>query len=518
VDYASGLKKDVAETKFLIHDLRVQWFFNEIIHYHVTLTTELEMFSLEEARHGADLRELKAKARDVRSRHKDYAEVVQVHAPGETVLIAGRRFIQAVFDMCGLILNPDWGLIDPVLDVLPAESRSVRSQSHYRNCVRWICGVYYRLEHFLAEQQGRDSIETFDIADDLQYYTRNVIYGYVVERSAARVELRLDQLDPGIVRGRRHRFRRMFFNLIMNAVEAMKGRTVGVINISTVVEGDRVTLQVKDDGSGMSRAKLAQLMEDKRSLDGELHSLGFVFVRQTVRELGGTLEIDSVPGRGTTVTVDLPHLPGATPAPRELSKCEELLNRDDPVSTQDDRARRGTEVPPPAKAPEDRTSESWGETILEDYRTSQASPPGCIFAMAVTEANEVDYFTHRPYEKLWNISHEDLAPMLFEATVRGRLEQGSGERPVLVLKAPQSIREYFEFKEVPESDRNAGTHVRMVRDEYIRIARHLIETGMSPAIEIHLTDLGKFFSHRPELIANEPFGLEVLAAEALSSE
>jgi hypothetical protein len=517
VDYASGLKRDVAETKFLIHDLRVQWFFNEIIHYHVTLTTELEMFSLEEPRHGADLRELKAKARDVRSRHKDYAEVVQVHAPGETVLIAGRRFIHAVFDMCGLILKPDWGLIDPVLAVLPAESRSVRSQSHYRNCIRWICGVYYRLEHFLAEQQGRDFLEVFDIGDDIEYFTRSVIYGYVVERSAARVELRLERLDPGIVRGRRHRFRRMFFNLIMNAVEAMKGRTVGAINISTVVEGDRVTLQVKDDGSGMTRAKVGQLMEDKRSLDGELHSLGFVFVRQTVRELGGTLKIESTPGRGTTITVDLPHLAGATPARRELSKCEELLNRDDPVSAPGGRGRRGTEVPPVEKAPEDGGNGSWGETILEDYRASQASPPGCIFAIGVTEANEVDYFTHRPYEKLWNITHEDLAPMLFEATVRGRLEQGAKGRPVLVLKAPQNVREYFEFKEVPEDERNAGTHLRMVHDEYVRIARHLVETGMDPGVEVHLTDLGKFFSHRPELIASEPFALGVLATEPLSS-
>ena len=141
MDYASGLKKNVAETKFLIHDLRVQWFFNEIIYYHVTLTTELEIYSVEEAGHGADLAELKAKAREVRSRHKDYAEVVKVHAPGETVLIAGQRFIQAAFGMCGLILNPGWGRIDPVLAVLPPESRSVRSQSHYRNCVRWICGV-----------------------------------------------------------------------------------------------------------------------------------------------------------------------------------------------------------------------------------------------------------------------------------------------------------------------------------------------------------------------------------------
>ena len=35
-DYKEGIKKDVAEIKFLIHDLRVERFINEIIHFHVT--------------------------------------------------------------------------------------------------------------------------------------------------------------------------------------------------------------------------------------------------------------------------------------------------------------------------------------------------------------------------------------------------------------------------------------------------------------------------------------------------
>jgi hypothetical protein len=516
VDYTSGVKKDVAEIKFLIHDLRVQWFFNEVIHYHVTLTTELEIYGLEEAHHGGDLARLKYRAQDVRSRHKDYAEVVKVHAPDETVLIAGQRFIQAVFDMCRLILNPAWGRIDAVLAALPAESRSVRSRSHYRNCILWICGVSYRLEHFLAEQRGEARAEAFDIADELQYFTRNVVYGYVVERSAARVELRLERLDPGIVKGRRHRFRRMFFNLIMNAVEAMKGRTVGVIHISTEVDGEQVTLRVRDDGAGMTKDKVAQLMEDKRSLDGELHSLGFVFVRQTVREFGGELSISSRLGRGTTIEVTLPHLPGATPVPREPSKCEEFQTLGDPQAAEG-QVRR-TEAESPASSADESGGDDWGQVVLEDYRESQAASPGCIFAMAVNEKDEVDFFTHRPYEKLWNITHEDLSPMFFEATVRGRLEEDKDQQAVLVLKAPQNVREYFEFKEVPEAERSSATHLRMVHDEYIRIGRKLVGSGMDAGITVHLTDLKKFFPDRPDLIAAEPFTLEVLAAEPLSSE
>ena len=65
--------------------------------------------------------------------------------------------------------------------------------------------------------------------------------------------------------------------------------------MSTVVEDDRVALRVRDDGVGMSQDKIAQLLADRQTLDGEVRSLGFVFVRQTVAEFGGELAIRSAP-------------------------------------------------------------------------------------------------------------------------------------------------------------------------------------------------------------------------------
>jgi hypothetical protein len=518
VDYAEGLKRDVAEIKFLIHDLRVKWFFNEVVHYHVTLDTDLEIHGVDQAQalHGADLDELKDKAREVRKRHREYSSAVENFSPDKTVLRTGRALVQAIADMCELILNPLWGRIDRVLAFLPADSRSVRTRSHYRNCLRWICGVSYRLEHFLAEQGDEDTREEFDIAEDLQEFTRNVAYGYAVERSAARVELRLDRLDRAILSGRRHRFRRMFFSLIMNAVDAMAGRKVGMINISDVVEGDRVALRVADNASGMPPEKIEQLLADKQSLDGELHSLGFVFVRQTVAEFGGTIEIESEVGKGTTITVRLPHLPDATPTSRKPSECEklDLLQEDSAPGL---RLQRGgaRERPP---QPDTEEGANWGHMILADYRTSDAPHPGCIFAIGVTEEDEVDYFTHRPYERLWNITHEDLSPMFFEATVRGRLEQDEEDQPVLILKAPQNMREYFEFKELPEEERGAEAYVRMVHDEFIRVARKLVGSGMEAGTDVYVTDIPKLFPGHPELLEKEPFSLEVLARQKLSGE
>jgi hypothetical protein len=519
VDYATGLKKEVAEVKFLIHDLRVDSFFNEVIHYHVTVDTDLEIYSVDQAQmlHGTDLEELKAKARDARRRLQEYSGAVKSFSPDKTVLVAGKQYLQAIWDLCELILNPLWGRTDQVLSFLPPESRSVRSRSHYRNCLRWICGVYYRLEHFRAEQEGKDVYEEFDVAEDLQDFTRNVVYGYVVEKSSARVELRLDLVGPGVIGGNRHRFRRMYFNLIMNAVDAMGGRKVSVIHVGSRVEEDRLVLRVSDTGSGMPPEKIGQLLAEKESLDGELHSLGFVFVRQTVGQFGGTLEIGSEEGKGTTVTLRFPYLPDAVPPPRQVSRCEKYGQ-----SEEDDHGHVGHRQwepgarPKPTVPPEGEGS--WGAAILEDYRTSDSPHPGSIFAIAVTDDDRVDYFTHRPYERLWNITHEDLSPMFFEATVRGRLEEDEEKRPVLILKAPQNVREYFEFKELPEGERGAEAYSRMVHDEYIRIARKLIASGMDAGIGVLLTDIPKLFPGCAALLEREPVELQVLADQRLTGE
>jgi hypothetical protein len=309
----------------------------------------------------------------------------------------------------------------------------------------------------------------------------------------------------------------MYFNLVMNAVDAMTGRKVGVIHISTRVEGDRLVLRVSDTGAGMPREKIDKLLAEKESLDGELNSLGFVFVRQTVAQFGGTLEIESEEGRGTTVTVRVPYLPDAAPPPRQRSRCEKYGQMEE-----DDRGhvgRRMTEAgarPKPTGPTE--VEVAWGALILEDYRTSESSPPGSIFAIAVTDDDKVDYFTHRPYERLWGITHEDLSPMFFQATVRGRLEEDEERRPVLILKAPQNVREYFDFKELAEEKRSAQAYNRMVHDEYIRIARKLIATGMDGETGVLLTDIPKLFPGAAALLEKEPVELKVLAEQKLSGE
>jgi signal transduction histidine kinase len=513
-DYSEGVKKEVVEVKFLIHDLRVEWFINEVIHFHVTLNTDLELSGVEQAQvlHGHDLQVLKEKAVSLRKAFHDYSNAVRNFSPDRTVLIAGRHYVDTIFSVCELILSPLWGRVDKVLTFLPPDSRSTRARRHYLNCIHFIRGVHLRIRQFLDEQDTAGAVDEFDVAAETEEFVRDVVYGYVMEHGLGRVQLALDRLDPAVVVGNLPRFRRMLFNLVMNAVDAMAGRDSGIVSIGTRVEGGRVVLTTKDDGVGMTPEKVAQLLTDRESLDGELHSLGFVFVRQTVREFGGDLSIESAAGAGTTITIALPCVPAASTG-----------------STGDTRHVAPRVVGPPAGSPlaapaasaiapaATNGSRQYGEIVLRDYEVCESQYPGAIFAMSVTAQGDVDFFAHAPYERYGATEHAKLSPMFFEVAVRGRMEPDEEKRPVITLKAPQNVREYFEFKDVPEDGRSAATFTRMVHDEYIRVASCLVETGMPPDIVVLVDRLREFFPHQPELLAAEPFPLGLLARQPLAA-
>jgi hypothetical protein len=504
-DHTEGIKRDVAEVKFLIHDLRVERFIDDVIHFHVALDTDLELYAIKDldVPTGDDLLALRAKAAELRATFNEYEEAVRGFAEPARVLEVGNRYIASIHGLCELILHPLWVHIEEAMALLPKQSRTVLSRSHYRNTIRWLCGVYYRIEHFWAEQHHEDVNEVFDIAGDIEDYVRNVVYGYVTEKSSGRVELEVGTLEPAVVSGNRFRFRRMYFNLVMNSVDAMADQNLGVIRIDEHTDDGQVVLTVCDDGSGMTHDKITQLLTDRESLDGELHSLGFVFVRQTVTDFGGRLGIDSTLGKGTTITVRFPYLRDVPPPPRRGSLCKEY-----DVAPAEER--------PAVKslAPQD-TEGTCGYDVYNDYRRSDSDYPGCIFAIGIGEDGNLEMFSHKPYERFWNIGHEDLSPMFFAATVRGRLEENDEREPVVILKGPQSMAEYFDFKEVAGDRRDERLFARMVHDELIRIGRKLIGTGLPKTLELQIASLERFL---PELSEKEPLSLRVLAGVSLSTE
>jgi signal transduction histidine kinase len=70
---------------------------------------------------------------------------------------------------------------------------------------------------------------------------------------------------------------------------------------------------VEDDGTGMLPEVAVAAFQPFFSTRAEGRGLGLFLARAHVEQLGGAVELETVPGRGTKIRVLLPLLPRAAP-------------------------------------------------------------------------------------------------------------------------------------------------------------------------------------------------------------
>jgi two-component system NtrC family sensor kinase len=115
----------------------------------------------------------------------------------------------------------------------------------------------------------------------------------------------LDGELPPVV-GDRNQLQQVLLNLCLNACEAMQGG--GVLSVRTRSEGGRVALEVSDTGCGIKPEHLAKIFDPFFTTKpvGKGTGLGLSVSYGIVEQHGGTLEVASEEGRGTSFTVRLP--------------------------------------------------------------------------------------------------------------------------------------------------------------------------------------------------------------------
>ena len=106
------------------------------------------------------------------------------------------------------------------------------------------------------------------------------------------------------------RLAQVILNLLVNAIQSIPddGSTHHTITVSTRMEEDgRVSLRVSDTGVGIEPENLPRVMEPffTTKADSGGTGLGLSICSMLVADQGGTIQIESELGRGTTVTVRL---------------------------------------------------------------------------------------------------------------------------------------------------------------------------------------------------------------------
>jgi signal transduction histidine kinase len=169
-------------------------------------------------------------------------------------------------------------LIDDVLDVAKMEAGRMRLHREHFDVAEVVQGAFRELQS-LARQRGLDY--------------RLQVHG----------EVPLAFSDP-------LRVRQVVINLLSNAIKFTPKGTVEA-ELAPAEDG-RFRLAVRDTGVGIDEKSLDLIFERFRQVDGSMSrqvggaGLGLSIVRQIINLLGGTIEVESRVGEGSTFTVLLP--------------------------------------------------------------------------------------------------------------------------------------------------------------------------------------------------------------------
>jgi two-component system phosphate regulon sensor histidine kinase PhoR len=160
------------------------------------------------------------------------------------------------------------------------------------------------LEARPPEQAVRERVEVPAIAEHVRATLR--------ERAAQReTRVDVDMAEDVIARGDPVAVEQVIENLVDNAIKYGKDGG-GQVRVVGRKHGKGVTLEVIDDGPGIDAEHLPRLFERfyrvdaGRSRERGGTGLGLAIVKHLVESMGGTVEVDSQVGRGTTFRVDWP--------------------------------------------------------------------------------------------------------------------------------------------------------------------------------------------------------------------
>lgn len=121
--------------------------------------------------------------------------------------------------------------------------------------------------------------------------------------------------DAALVRADRARLERVIGHLLQNAIEACDRVDGARVTVSWRPDGRSVRITVLDTGRGMSDAFVRErLFRPFVSTKSQGMGIGLFECREYVRELGGSLSVESSPSRGTRFTMVLPRVELPSPA------------------------------------------------------------------------------------------------------------------------------------------------------------------------------------------------------------
>jgi signal transduction histidine kinase len=286
-----------------------------------------------------------ARTRDLERTNEDLRQTQQAAMQHER--------LRALGQMASGIAHDINNAISPVTlyteTLLESESNlSTRTRQYLRTihqAISDVAATVSRMREFYRKREPQLTLAPIDLNATLQQVAEltHARWYDMPQRRGTAIELRMElapELPP--VMAVENEIRDALTNLIFNAVDAMpEGGTLGLKTrpVSDSTSRQRIAVEVSDTGVGMDENTRRQCLEPFFTTKGERGTgLGLAMVYGMVRRHSAEIEIESTPGRGTTVRLIFATLADAATtivdSPQLVtmpSKLRILVVDDDPV-------------------------------------------------------------------------------------------------------------------------------------------------------------------------------------------
>jgi signal transduction histidine kinase len=164
-----------------------------------------------------------------------------------------------------------------------------------------------RIDHivkeFLAfarpEKAEKSDVNINDVLQEVVTVTKPMM-----EQSTIHLLQKLSSPLPNI-KGNQDALKQMFLNIMLNAIQAMNDNG-GTLTIETSSHNGVLSTVISDTGDGISEKDLNRIFDPFFTTKEEGTGMGLALTHNIINDHSGKIDIDSTPGRGTAVKVELP--------------------------------------------------------------------------------------------------------------------------------------------------------------------------------------------------------------------
>ncbi len=152
---------------------------------------------------------------------------------------------------------------------------------------------------FVKRRSKKDIMSVHKAVSDVV----EILQVYAKERD---VELLYESSWEGYFIGDESDIRHLALNLILNAIQASPAGGRVLVELSQ--SGDNWILSIEDEGEGIDPEEMSKIFipfyQGRNKCDGT--GLGLAIVDSIVKEYGGSIQVDSLPGKGSVFKVSIP--------------------------------------------------------------------------------------------------------------------------------------------------------------------------------------------------------------------